>query len=129
MTNVYLNILQLNLYQTMAGSQCKQVNFADLDLKTDLFDLDLPAVLPGDFRSDETLPSGILASDISPIDVPFVTGSMDQAILQPAYKIISYIRLTCKDIPDEIPPSDNMLTDNSNMDEVTLQHLHKGIRA
>ena len=97
MTNVCLNILQLNLFryhQTMAGSQPEQLNFFDLDLKSDLFDLDLPAVLPGDFRSYETLPSEILASDISPIDVPFVTGSMDQAILQPAYKIISYIWLT-----------------------------------
>ena len=54
-------------------------------------------------------------------------------ILQPAYKIISYICLTYKDIPDlpsdevlpdEIPPSDDMLTD-----KVTIQYLHKGIRA
>ena len=43
MTNVYLN-LKLNLFryhQTMAGSQCKQVNV----------DLDLLAILPEDFSS------------------------------------------------------------------------------
>ena len=129
--------------------RCKQVNFVDLDLLAVLpgdfsidealpigslasdIDLDHLAVLPGD-SSDETLPSGMLASVISPIYVPFVTGSTDQAILQPAYKII-YIWRTYKDIPDlpsdvvihdETPPSDDML-----VFKVIIQHLPKGIRA
>ena len=151
MTNVYLN-LKLNLFryhQTMAGSQCKQAEFVDLDLLAVLpedfssvealpigglasdIDLDHLAVLPGD-SSDETLPSGLLASVISPLYVPFVAGSTDQAIRQPAYKII-HIWRTYKNIPDlpsdvvihdETPPSDDML-----IFKVIIQHILKGIKA